>query len=132
MKYFIYSILLIVCLIFFVWLYLALLILNIPFTILFRLKGRKGYIMDWCMNALYCIDVTGNGTFYPIWNALWVKDDNLYPFGDSRQTISHVMGWNRAKGNLTWFGEVWAKIINGVAYILFRQKDHLEDAKLYR
>jgi hypothetical protein len=114
-------------------LYLALLVLNIPFLIWHIYKRPKGlrneYFHEWVYNTMFSIDQNGNATFYPIWNSLWVKDDFIYPFGNADQTISHVLGWNRTFNNLTWFGYSFGLLINFVFRRFLGQKDHLEESK---
>lgn len=114
-------------------LFLALLVLNIPFLIWHIYKRPKGernaYYHKWIYNTAFSIDQTGNATFYPIWNSLWVKDDYIYPFGNPDQTISHVLGWNRTFNNSTWFGYSFGLLINFVFRVLVGQKDHLEESK---
>lgn len=114
-------------------LFLALLVLNVPFLIWHIYKRPKGernaYYYKWIYNTAFSIDQTGNASFYPIWNSLWVKDDFIYPFGNADQTISHVLGWNKTFNNLTWFGDICGKAINFVAFVMVKQKDHLEESK---
>lgn len=114
-------------------LYLALLVLNVPFLIwhIYKLpKGKRNqYFYEWVFKTAFSIDQTGNATFYPIWNSLWVKGDHIYPFGNPDQTISHVLAWNREFNNLTWFGEKFGLFINFVFRVAIGQQDHLEESK---
>ena len=77
---------------------------------------------------MFGIDLAGSLTFYPIWNALWIKNDRLVPFGVKGQTISYVLKRNKNLNNLTWFGKLWVDIINYIFKIMTGQKDHIEES----
>lgn len=93
----------------------------------FRIKND--YFKSWAYLTLLGIDLAGALTFYPIWNALWVKNDRLAPFGVKGQTISVCLKKNKNLDNLTWFGELWVKIINLIFKIVLGQKDHIQESK---
>lgn len=129
MKKVIKVIMLIMLLLFVVALYLFLLVFNIPFVIKDSIRLRNGFYKDWVYKTLLGIDIAGALSFYPIWNALWVKNDRLAPFGIKGQTISVCLKKNKNLNNLTWFGKVWVQIINLIFKIVLGQKDHIQESK---
>lgn len=52
------------------------------------------------------IDQTGNGTLFILFNAFFIKDDTIHPFGSVDETISSVLGVNKLKNNLTIVGKI--------------------------
>lgn len=129
MKKFFKVLFLIIALMLAIILYLFLLILNIPFLIKDSFRIKNDYFKNWVYLTLLGIDLAGALTFYPIWNALWVKNDRLAPFGVKGQTISVCLKKNKNLDNLTWFGELWVRIINLIFKIVLGQKDHIQESK---
>lgn len=129
MKKFFKVLFLIIALMLAIILYLFLLILNIPFLIKDSFRIKNDYLKNWVYLTLLGIDLAGALTFYPIWNALWVKNDRLAPFGVKGQTISVCLKKNKNLDNLTWFGELWVRIINLIFKIVLGQKDHIQESK---
>lgn len=129
MKKFFKVLFLIIALILAITLYLFLLILNIPFLIKDSFRIKNDYFKNWAYLTLLGIDLAGALTFYPIWNALWVKNDRLAPFGIKGQTISVCLKKNKNLNNLTWFGELWVRIINLIFKIVLGQKNHIQESK---
>jgi len=129
MKKFFKVLFLIIALTLAITLYLFLLILNIPFLIKDSFRIKNDYFKNWAHLTLLGIDLSGALTFYPIWNALWVKNDRLAPFGVKGQTISVCLKKNKNLDNLTWFGELWVRIINLIFKIVLGQKDHIQESK---
>jgi len=129
MKKFFKVLFLIIALMLAITLYLFLLILNIPFLIKDSFRIKNDYFKNWAYSTLLGIDLAGALTFYPIWNALWVKNDRLAPFGVKGQTISVCLKKNKNLDNLTWFGELWVRIINLIFKIVLGQKDHIQESK---
>lgn len=129
MKKFFKVLFLIIALMLAITLYLFLLILNIPFLIKDSYRIKNDYFKHWAYLTLLGIDLAGALTFYPVWNALWVKNDRLAPFGVKGQTISVCLKKNKNLDNLTWFGELWVRIINLIFKIVLGQKDHIQESK---
>lgn len=58
------------------------------------------------------IDQLGNVAFGGFLNWLFLTNIKEYPFGNYRETISEVLGWNEALGNLNRKGLMMVSILN--------------------
>lgn len=64
------------------------------------------------------IDQLGNCSSYVFLNAILIKDDYLYPFGNEDETISIVLGRNKVINNLSATG----KFLDAILCVF--EKDH--------
>lgn len=66
-----------------------------------KLSGFLNKINDWFMELAISLDRLGNVFCFELFNIVLIKD-RIYPFGNSKETVSKVMAEN--KENLTAFG----------------------------
>lgn len=114
-----YAVLLIVALI----LFIVMLVVGLVYSAGSALRHWNGRILVRTFYGLsFGIDQAGNVGFADLWNDIFVKDRQRYPFGSPDMTISHVLGVNKDLKNLTWFGRFVAGVLN------FIDKKHVEKA----
>lgn len=67
---------------------------------------KKREFNDWNSDIAYAKDVTGNVYIKYIGNDILITKKSLNKFGKKRQTVSAVLGFNKAAGTLTYLGSV--------------------------
>lgn len=63
-------------------------------------------------------DQLGNVAFGGFFNWLFIVDSEEFPFGETHETISEVLGWNQVTENLTRSGNLMVTILDWL------EKDH--------
>jgi len=58
------------------------------------------------------LDQVGNVAFGSFFNWLFLTNDQEYPFGKTHETVSEVLGWNEALGNLNRKGLLLVSFLN--------------------
>ena len=58
------------------------------------------------------LDQVGNVAFGSYFNWLFLTNDQEYPFGKTHETVSEVLGWNDALGNLNRKGLLLVSFLN--------------------
>lgn len=85
-------------------------ILLLPLTLFnYFVVRNKGYFKSTATN----IDMFGNREFRATWNRFLITEDG-YKFGDSRETISSVLGKNKIAGTLTKTGKILCWILDSI------------------
>ena len=87
--------------------------------ITFRLSPKK--LGSWWFVMAVSVDQLGNVVMSTLFNDIMITKYG-HKFGDEDQTISMVLGVNKAMGTLTKLGKLIADILN------FIDKDHVEKA----
>lgn len=85
---------------------------------LFFTKNKSKYFGD----IAFAIDQLGNVMGAPILNDLLLKKNPTKLYGNPDETISHVTGYNYINNELSYFGNLIAKILN------FVEPNHVENA----
>lgn len=80
-----------------------------------------GKVATYYLRLAIAIDAFGNVLGYPLFNLIMIKKDG-YKFGNRRDTISYVLGMNKAAGKLWGAGIPLAWLLNKL------DKNHLEKA----
>jgi len=86
-----------------------------------RFKTAVQYLNRVFFTCAILIDIMGNVFMRYMFNDFLVKP-GAHPFGSEQETISKVLGINKANNKLTLAGKVLAAILN------FLDKDHVEKA----
>jgi hypothetical protein len=87
----------------------------ITFRLSFKKLGNYWFVMA------VSVDQLGNVVMSTLFNDMMIKKYG-HKFGDEDQTVSMVLGVNKAMGTLTKFGKFIADVLN------FIDKDHVEKA----
>ena len=98
----------------------ALFMALLPFTILYNCIRSLFHGGNRMKYVAILIDQAGNVLMGPFLNDTMQREG--YEFGHYNETISTVLGINKALGTLTWFGKLLADILNWI------DKDHVEKA----
>jgi len=72
----------------------------------------KGEWNQYNLDLAIAIDQYGNGLCKYLFNFLFIKKSAVHKFGNIDETISSVLGKNKEKKTLTWFGKVVDKILD--------------------
>lgn len=102
------------------WVARVLFLVLLPFGVLVGLCRTKALGGDQMRMALE-LDKFGNGVYGALLNMVLRKPGG-YAFGDYDETISKVLGKNKAMGTLSVVGRLVADILNWI------DKDHVEKA----
>lgn len=81
--------------------------IGIVFTIIFRPTHISNYFRKFAIS----LDQLGNVTCQWLLNSTLIKSQG-YSFGNEDQTVSAVLGINKASSTLTMFGRFIAKMLN--------------------
>ena len=94
-----------------------------PIGVLFTLieaarRGSIGKALGYLSNAAttlaLSIDLMGNVIVRDLMNRALIKGESRYEFGNYRETISSVLGKNKALGTLTGSGRALANLLNRI------------------
>jgi len=86
------------------------------------ITGIFSFLNEYFWLAALSIDQAGNVVCMQLFNDLLIKKDNIHPFGHENETVSHVLGKNKAAENLTFLG----KFLSYVLHLIDRY--HVEKA----
>ena len=92
----------------------------LPFTILYNSIRSLFHGGNRLKYVAILIDQAGNVFMGPFLNDTMQREG--YEFGHYNETISTVLGINKAMNTLTWFGRLLAAVLNWI------DKDHVEKA----
>jgi hypothetical protein len=76
-----------------------------------RYKRSTRQIREAFDTGAYALDIYGNTTYYPLLNALFLKNGGYY-FGADNETVSSALGKNWTMDKLTWLGLGCAGFLN--------------------
>lgn len=97
----------------------ALALITFPFGKLFGVvyqlykKGITG-VGDYYLELATIVDQMGNVLMQHLLNALWLKGEGKYLFGDRDETISSVLGKNQKADSLNAFGRWIANVLDRI------------------
>ncbi|GAB4001451.1 hypothetical protein GCM10028807_57620 [Spirosoma daeguense] len=102
---------------------LALLVVLLPFALLLKvlyslrfrnIKDFLAYHSDNALQLTLVVDLLGNVVGSDLFNWLLIKGPKRHSFGRYSETISRVLGKNKASGSLTDTGRGLANLINWI------------------
>lgn len=93
------------------------------FSLSLQIKLRRAfeYLEKIFHTSAILIDIMGNVFMRYLFNDLLLKK-GAHPFGSHKETVSKVLGINKAKGKLTFLGRLLADFLNLI------DKHHVEKA----
>ena len=71
------------------------------------------YLNKYSKNMAISLDKFGNVAMSGMFNQIFITS-TANPFGNTHQTISHVLGKHKLAGTLSWFGRRLDALLNGI------------------
>lgn len=81
---------------------------------LFTLRLSLSRLSNYVITIALSIDQTGNVILAPMFNAILIKKEGSYMFGDEDDTISYTLGRNKLRDTLKPLGTFLANILDAI------------------